>query len=87
MDLNLPLAANNETPEPILIAAAIPHVIRHGAIHGALGSRAVGETMVLVAPHNPLPLLKEIGEREENFDVEYLTEGPDTWRIRFTRTA
>ena len=43
--------------------------------------------MVLVAPHNPTPLLKEIERREEDFDIEYLTEGPDTWRLRFTRTA
>ncbi|HJD78641.1 MAG TPA: DUF2249 domain-containing protein [Corynebacterium pollutisoli] len=87
MEVNLPLTPDDSTPEPTLIAAAIPHAIRHGAIHGALGTRAVGESMVLVAPHNPTPLLKEIERREEDFDIEYLTEGPDTWRLRFTRTA
>ncbi len=87
MEINLPLTPSNETPEPTLIAAAIPHSIRHGAIHGALGTREVGESMVLVAPHNPVPLLKEVEAREESFEMEYLTEGPDTWRIRFTRVA
>jgi len=87
MDLNLPLIPDQPTPDPILIAAAIPHRLRHGAIHGALGTLSVGEAMVLVAPHNLLPLLDEIDNRPETFDISYLTEGPDTWRLRLARTA
>ncbi|MDO5670471.1 MAG: DUF2249 domain-containing protein [Corynebacterium sp.] len=87
MDLELPLIPHQPTPDPILIAAAIPHRLRHGAIHGALGTLDVGESMILVAPHNPLPLLAEIDERAETFDISYLTEGPDTWRLRLARTS
>jgi hypothetical protein len=43
--------------------------------------------MIIIAPHNPLPLLREIAARDEEFAVEYLSEGPDAWRIQFTRTA
>lgn len=78
------LAHSNEVPT--LNAIVIPHAIRHGAIHGALGSREVGQSMILIAPHNPLPLLAEVEARDEDFTIEYLIEGPE-WHIKFTRTA
>lgn len=88
MAMQLPLLNARETAEtPTLNAAIIPHAVRHGAIHGALGSRGVGESMILLAPHNPLPLLKEVAERDETFEVSYLEEGPRDWRLKFTRTA
>jgi uncharacterized protein (DUF2249 family) len=41
-----------------------------------------------VAPHDPLPLLDQIEQRWPSaFTVEYLERGPETWRLRFTRTA
>lgn len=88
MVMQLPLANAREVDEiPTLNAAIIPHAVRHGAIHGALGSRGVGESLVLIAPHNPLPLLREIESREGDFQVSYLQEGPRDWRLKFTRTA
>lgn len=74
-----------QSEAPVLNACVIPHRLRHGAIHGALGSLQVGEAMVLIAPHNPLPLLDEIARREEDFSMEYLKEGPDDWHLKFTR--
>ena len=85
MASNLPLAHGGDIPE--LDVLQIPHSIRHGAIHGALSTRDIGQAMIIIAPHNPLPLLREIAAREEEFAVEYLSEGPDAWRIQFTRTA
>ena len=42
--------------------------------------------MDLVAPHNPLPLLAQIEQREPGaFAVEYLEEGPEAWTLRLTR--
>lgn len=88
MATQLPIANAHEINEtPTLNAAIIPHALRHGAIHGALGTRGVGEAMILIAPHDPLPLLREIEAREENFEVAYLQEGPHDWRLKFTRTA
>ncbi|QPK79977.1 DUF2249 domain-containing protein [Corynebacterium lizhenjunii] len=72
---------------PTLNASEIPHAVRHGAIHGALGTLAVGESMVLIAPHNPLPLLREVEAREETFELDYLKEDPQDFHIKFTRTA
>ena len=85
MASNLPLAHGGDIPE--LEVLQIPHSIRHGAIHGALSTRDIGQAMIIIAPHNPLPLLREIAARDEEFAVEYLSEGPDAWRIQFTRTA
>ena len=85
MPRDLPLANNASIPE--LDVVQIPHEIRHGAIHGALSTRDVGDSLILIAPHNPLPLLREVEARDDTFALEYLQEGPDVWRIKFTRTA
>ena len=85
MPRDLPLANNASIPE--LDVVQIPHEIRHGAIHGALSTRDVGDALILIAPHNPLPLLREVEARDDTFALEYLQEGPDVWRIKFTRMA
>ena len=85
MPRDLPLANNASIPE--LDVVQIPHEIRHGAIHGALSTRDVGDALILIAPHNPLPLLREVEARDDTFALEHLQEGPDVWRIKFTRTA
>ncbi|MDR7329099.1 DUF2249 domain-containing protein [Corynebacterium guangdongense] len=86
--MQLPISAAGQSGQvPTLNASEIPHAVRHGAIHGALGSRNVGEAMILIAPHNPLPLLKEVEGRAETFELEYLQEGPADWHIKFTRIA
>lgn len=86
--MNLPLVdASKGHDIPTLNASEIPHAVRHGAIHGALGTLNVGESMILIAPHDPLPLLKEVDQREESFGREYLKKEPKEVHIKFTRTA
>lgn len=71
---------------PELDARTIPHAIRHATIFGALDSIKPGSAMVLVAPHDPLPLLAQIEERTPGgFTVEYLERGPEAWRLAFRR--
>ena len=71
---------------PELDARAVPHAIRHATIFGALNSIGSGSGMVLVAPHDPLPLLAQLEERSPGlFGVDYLERGPETWRLRFIR--
>lgn len=71
---------------PELDARAVPHAIRHAAIFGALDSVEAGGGMVLVAPHDPLPLLAQVEQRSPGlFTVDYLERGPEAWRIRFIR--
>jgi uncharacterized protein (DUF2249 family)/iron-sulfur cluster repair protein YtfE (RIC family) len=71
---------------PELDARAVPHALRHATIFGALDSVAAGGGMVLVAPHDPLPLLAQVEQRSPGlFSVDYLERGPQAWRVRFIR--
>ena len=71
---------------PELDARAIPHAIRHASIFGALDSLSDGAGLVLVAPHDPLPLLDQARARYgSSLSVEYLQRGPDAWKLRFVK--
>ncbi|MGP7960355.1 DUF2249 domain-containing protein [Sanguibacter sp. A247] len=86
-----PAAESATTPAagsdlPVLDATAIPHAVRHATIFGALDIVEEGSGLVLIAPHDPLPLLAQIEARYEGaFSVEYLQRGPETWHLAFTR--
>lgn len=71
---------------PVLDVRQIPHAIRHATVFGALTAIAPGFSLDLVAPHNPLPLLAQVEERQPGaFAVTYLVEGPQDWTVRLTR--
>lgn len=77
-------ASGDAVPE--LDARQIPHALRHGAVLGAFDAVPAGGSFVLVAPHDPLPLLRQLGERNGGeIQVEYLETGPDAWRLKLTR--
>ncbi len=76
----------DESGLPELDARSVPHAIRHATIFGALDGVGPGSGMVLLAPHDPLPLLAQISERwPDVFTVTYLERGPETWKLSFTR--
>jgi len=81
--------AEAEGPDdPELDTRVIPHAIRHAAIFGALDALGPGRGMVLVASHDPIPLLAQLEKRSpDTFTVDYLTRGPNVWRLRFVRTT
>lgn len=73
---------------PVLDARAVPHAIRHATIFGALDAVAPDGGMVLVAPHDPLPLLDQIEARSPGrFEISYLQRGPEDWHLQFVRTV
>ncbi len=72
------------TDAPVLDVRVIPHQIRHATIHGAFDVISPGNSLVIVAPHKPLPLLAELEQRFP-IEVEYLLEGPEEWRLQITR--
>ena len=74
---------DEEVPE--LDVRLIPHAIRHAAVFGALSSIAAGQAMVLVAPHDPQPLLRQIAERFDDVSVTYLVRGPEEWQLLLGR--
>lgn len=76
----------HDASAPELDVRAIPHAIRHATVFGALTAIPSGGSMILVAPHDPKPLLAQVAERENGtISVTYLDEGPEAWRLRLTR--
>ncbi|MFE1895110.1 DUF2249 domain-containing protein [Streptomyces yangpuensis] len=74
-----------ETAEPELDVREVPHALRHATVFGALDAVPAGTAMVLVAHHDPLPLLAQIEQRSPGaFSVKYLERGPETWRLRLS---
>ena len=72
-----------EVPE--LDVREVPHALRHATVFGALGAVPAGRAMVLVAPHDPLPLLRQIEDRHPGvFAVDYQQRGPEAWRLLLT---
>lgn len=72
--------------EPVIDARLIPHAVRHAAIFGALDSLSSGQGLVVVAPHDPKPLLAQANARYEGgVTVDYLQQGPDAWHVRIGR--
>ncbi|GAA3862031.1 hypothetical protein GCM10022275_10290 [Tessaracoccus defluvii] len=70
---------------PELDARTIPHAIRHASIHGVVDSLRPGASFVLVAPHDPIPLLAQIADRHgEAIAVEYVQRGPEAWKLKLT---
>lgn len=64
----------------------IPHAIRHATIFGALEGLTTGRGILLVANHNPLPLLAQLEQRAAGkFTVDYVENGPDLWKLSMVR--
>jgi uncharacterized protein (DUF2249 family) len=77
-----------ETDEalPELDVREIPHAIRHATVFGAFDAVPAGGSMILVAPHDPIPLLHQLAERSSGrLEVGYQQRGPEAWRLRLTR--
>src|SRR5699024_10512941 len=71
---------------PELDVREIPHAIRHATVFGAFDAVPVGGSMILVAPHDPIPLLHQLAERcGGRIAVGYEERGPGAWRLRLTR--
>ena len=74
-----------DTGLPELDVRTIAHAIRHGAVIGAFAQLQPGASMILIAPHNPLPLLSQLEQINGALGIEYLSEDP--WRIKLTKQA
>lgn len=71
---------------PELDVRTIPHAVRHGAVIGAFAQVAPGAAMVLVAPHDPQPLLAQLRSLHgEDLEISYLESGPDQWKLRLDK--
>ena len=79
---------HDEAGLPELDVRTIPHAIRHATIFGALEGLRPGTGLLLVADHNPLPLLAQLEQRARGaFTVDYRESGPEVWRLELGRKA
>ncbi|KUI23251.1 cation-binding protein [Mycobacterium sp. GA-1285] len=75
-----------DAEEPVLDVRDVPHSIRHATVFGAFDAVPVGASMVLVAPHDPVPLLHQLHDRTAGrISFDYIERGPEAWRLRLTR--
>ncbi len=65
----------------------IPKPDRHETIHHRYGMIPDGETMELIAPHEPRPLRREFREQyDDTFDWEVVEKEPGRCRVRITKS-
>lgn len=74
----------HDSATPVLDVRTIPHAVRHGAVFGAFDAVKPGQSLVIVAPHAPVPLLTQLEDRAA-ISVKYLVEGPEEWHVQITR--
>ncbi|BBY37958.1 hypothetical protein MMAN_20920 [Mycobacterium mantenii] len=75
-----------DTDTPVLDVRDVPHSIRHATVFGAFDAVPVGGTLVLVAPHDPIPLLHQLDHRTSGqLEIQYEQRGPEAWRLRLTK--
>lgn len=76
----------HDTDDPVLDVREVPHSIRHATVFGAFDAVPAGGALVLVAHHDPIPLLRQLEERTSGrLDVDYEQRGPEAWRLRLTK--
>jgi len=72
---------------PELDVRTVPHAIRHATVIGAFDAIPAGGSLLLIAPHDPLPLLRQLSRRTGGaIAVSYEQRGPEAWHLRLTRT-
>jgi len=65
----------------------VPPVKRHPMIFEWFDQLQSGEGFVLINDHDPKPLFYQFqAERAGTFGWEYLESGPETWRVRISRS-
>lgn len=76
------------TTDPQLDVRSEPAARRHQLIFDSYERLGAGEGFVLINDHDPKPLYYQFAaEHPDQFDWEYLEEGPQTWRVRIGRSA
>jgi len=76
----------SDAEDPVLDVREVPHSIRHATVFGAFDAVPDGGALVLVAPHDPIPLLRQLDHRASGrLGVEYEQRGPEAWRLRLVK--
>ena len=61
---------------------------RHPLIFNTFEALQPGEVLLLVNDHDPAPLRYQFeAERANQFDWEYVEQGPEVWQVHITKKA
>lgn len=76
----------SDTDDPVLDVREVPHSIRHATVFGAFDAVPDGGALVLVAPHDPIPLLEQLDYLASGrLEIHYEQRGPEAWRLRLIK--
>jgi uncharacterized protein (DUF2249 family) len=79
---------SNTTFKSTIDVRQIPPRDRHPLIFGTFEELTPGDALLLVNDHDPKPLYYQFqAEHAEQFDWEYLENGPDVWQVRIGKVA
>jgi uncharacterized protein (DUF2249 family) len=79
---------NSMPSNTVIDVRPIPKPQRHPLIFAELDKLAAGESLVIKNDHNPIPLRGQVEEfYPGEFVWKYLEEGPEIFRLCFTRVA
>lgn len=73
--------------EDELVIHSLPKVVRHALLFAAMDNLPLGASLIVVAPHQPVPLFNYLQESESHYRVETIETGPVDWRYRITRLS
>lgn len=76
----------SDAGDPVLDVREVPHSIRHATVFGAFDAVPAGGALVLVAHHDPIPLLEQLDYLASGrLEVHYEQRGPEAWRLRLIK--
>ncbi|WP_156298791.1 DUF2249 domain-containing protein [Mycobacterium paragordonae] len=76
----------SDADDPVLDVRDVPHSIRHATVFGAFDAVPAGCALVLIAPHDPIPLLRQLDHRAAGrLEIQYEQRGPEAWRLRLNK--
>ncbi len=79
---------NDATSTHVLDVRTIEPKYRHPQIFEVFDNLSIGKAFILVNDHDPKPLYYQLlHERTDQFDWQYLEQGPEEWHVQITRIA
>ena len=74
--------------EAMIDVRVIPRFERHRLIFGTFERLGVGDALILVNDHDPIPLSVHFAARHSGkFSWDYQQRGSDVWRVRIVPTG
>jgi uncharacterized protein (DUF2249 family) len=84
--MNQPFSSRSGDISPMVDVREIIPRDRHPLIFSTFDGLQPGQALILVNDHDPKPLYYQFSfERQDQFDWEYLEEGPEVWRVRIAK--